>query len=96
MTAVSSVQSTAVAGMAAAVSRLNVDAQSIVSSQIQPVTPVVPHKQPPAGLTAFDPSYPQVELSVVDQIQALHQFRANLKVFETADQMTESMLSLKA
>ena len=54
MTAVSSVQSTAVAGMAAAVSRLNVDAQNIVSSQIQPVTPVAPHKLPPAGLTAFD------------------------------------------
>ena len=96
MSAVSSVQSTAVAGMTAAVTRLTTAAQNIVQSQIQPVAPIVPHKQPPAGLTAFDPSYPPVELSIVDQIQALHQFRANLKVFEAADQMTESMLDLKA
>jgi flagellar basal body rod protein FlgC len=85
--------------MTAAVSRLNVAAQEAVGGQIAPVAPVAPHKLPPAGLIAFDPNYPDVDLtmeSAVEQMRALHQFRANLSVFEAADQMTKSTLSLSA
>ncbi len=99
MSGLSSVQSTALAGMTAAVSRLNVAAQDAAGGQIAAVAPVSPHKLPPAGLIAFDPSYPDVDLtqeSAIEQIRALHQFRANLSVFEAADQMTKSTLSLSA
>ncbi len=99
MTGVSSVQSTALAGMTQAVSRLNAAAQTAAGGQIAPVAPVAPHKTPPAGLIAFDPNYPDVDLSqqpAVESLRALHQFRANLSVFQAADQMTRSSINLSA
>ncbi len=98
MSAIGPVGSTAVAGMTAAVARLTQSAQAVAGASIDPVTPIVPHKSPPAGLLAFDPNAPEVDLSgqAVEQIRALHQFRANLRVFQAADETTKSLLSLKA
>ena len=51
-----------------------------------------------AGLLAFDPASPELDLSdqPVEQMRALHQFRANMRVFQAANQDAQSTISLKA
>ena len=98
MSAISAVSNVSAAGMTAAVSRLGDLAKAGGRPPIEPVSAVVPHKTPPAGLLAFDPTSPEVDLSSqpVEQMRALHQFRANLRVFQAANQDAQSTISLKA
>jgi flagellar hook protein FlgE len=56
-------------------------------------TPGPTHVGPVAGnaLGAFDPGQ-----AVVDQMQALAAFKANVAVFESADRMMKSLIEIKA
>jgi hypothetical protein len=82
MGAIGSISGVSGASATAAVARLTAPALVPPQAQITPVTPVVPHKSPPAGLLAFDPSAPMVDLSgqPVEQIRALHQYRTSLQL----------------
>jgi hypothetical protein len=82
MGAIGSISSVSGAAGAAAVARLTAPALVPPQAQISPVAPVAPHKTPPAGLLAFDPSAPMVDLSgqPVEQIRALHQYRTSLQL----------------
>jgi hypothetical protein len=80
MGAIGSISGISGAAANAAVARITAPAQVPPQAQISPVTPVVPHRTPPAGLLAFDPTSPMVDLSPADQIQALHQYRTSLQL----------------
>ncbi len=98
MTAVAPVSSLSLSAVTSAVSRVGALAQPGAPPPISPVSPVVPHKNPPAGLLAFDPFSPEVDLSSqpVEQMRALHQFRANLSYFQKADQASQSSVNVEA
>ena len=82
MGAIGSISGVSGAAATAAVARITAPAQVPPQAQISPVTPVAPHKTPPAGLLAFDPSAPMVDLSgqPLEQIRALHQYRTSLQL----------------
>ncbi len=98
MTAVTPVSSLSLTAVTAAVSRVGALAQPGAPPPISPVSKVVPHKNPPAGLLVFDPYSPEVDLSSqpVEQMRALHQFRANLSYFQKADQESRSSVNVEA
>ena len=98
MSVLGPVASIALTGMTNAVTRLTASAQRVAGAQISPVDPIAPHRSPPAGLLVFDPSSPDVDLNLeaIEQIRALHQFRASARLFEAADETAKTVLSLKA
>ena len=98
MSAISPVSAVTAPSVTSAILRVGAMAQAGGAAPISPVAPVVPHKNPPAGLLAFDPSSPEVDLSgqPVEQMRALHQFRANLQYFQAASQSNRPTVSLQA
>ena len=98
MTAITAVSNVAATGLTAAVSRLAASGPGKARAPISPVSPVVPHKNPPAGLLLLDPSSPEMDLSgqPVEQMRALHQFRANMQMFQAPDPATQSTISVEA
>ncbi len=98
MTAVTPVSSLSLTAVTAAVSRVGALAQPGAPPPISPVSAVVPHKNPPAGLLAFDPFSPEVDLSSqpVEQMRALHQFRANLSYFQATAKASQPSMNVEA
>ncbi len=84
MGAIGQISGVSSAAANAAVARLGVVSQAGVQAQIAAVKPVVPHKTPPAGLLAFDPASPEVDLTgqPVEQIRALHQYRTSVQLLQ--------------
>lgn len=93
-----SIQATAVSGLHAAQARLSVSAHNIANA----ATPGFRRQQlalstdAGGGVAATVVRAPEpgaaLERDVVDQLQARHEFAANLAVFRTADRMTGTLL----
>lgn len=51
---------------------------------ISAVKKITTHRTPPAGLLAFDPNAPEVDLAgqPQEQIRALHQYRTSIQLLE--------------
>lgn len=92
------IQATAVSGMHAAQARLSVSAHNVANA----ATPGFRRQQlalstdAGGGVTTTVVRAPEpgaaLERDVVDQLQARHEFAANLAVFRTADRMTGTLL----
>jgi flagellar hook protein FlgE len=84
---------TALTGLNASVSRLNASAGSIANAQTSGYVPQgVAAPSLPAGVSAS----PNVDLAteMVNQLTALHAYRANLETIRTADDMQAELLKV--
>jgi len=82
MGAIGSISGVTASLAAGAVTRVVQAAKAGPRAAISAVKRITSHRSPPAGLLAFDPSAPMVDLSgqPVEQIRALHQYRTSLQL----------------
>ncbi len=89
-----SVLGTAASGMAAATQRLDVSARKIAqaSSAADPPSPAPRHAPSPNPSAGHATDF---AAALVDQMLALHAFRANLKVFEAGNDTAKALLDIR-